>query len=79
MIKTLYIIAGANGSGKTTTEDIKRRYIRSRKLFIKLYKNIVDKYLIFFNGDDNYELVAEDKDILDEDLYNLFLRGFENE
>lgn len=60
MTKTLYIISGANGSGK-------------------LHKNLVDKYLIFFNGDDNYELVAEDKEILDEDLYTLFLKGFENE
>lgn len=40
---------------------------------------MVDKYLIFFNGDDNYELVVENEDILDEDLYSLFVKGFENE
>lgn len=68
-----------NGGHHVPTADIKRRYTRSRKLFLSLYKNIVDKYLIFFNGDDSYELVAEDKDILDENLYNLFLEGFENE
>ena len=68
-----------NGGHDIPIEDIKRRYIRSRKLFLSLYKNMVDKYLIFFNGDDNYELVAEDAEILDEDLYNLFLKGFENE
>jgi hypothetical protein len=40
---------------------------------------MVDKYLIFFNGDDNYELVAEDDEILDEILYLHFLKGFEDE
>ena len=67
-----------NGGHDIPVEDIKRRYIRSRKLFLSLYKNIVDKYLIFFNGDDNYELIAEDKEILDEDLYRLFVKGFES-
>ena len=67
-----------NGGHDIPIEDIKRRYIRSRKLFLSLYKNIVDKYLIFFNGDDNYELIAEDKEILDEDLYRLFVKGFES-
>ena len=66
-----------NGGHNIPTEDIKRRYIRSRKLFISLYRNIVDKYLIFYNGDDNYELVAEDNEILDEDLYTQFIKGFE--
>ena len=67
-----------NGGHNIPVEDIKRRYIRSRKLFLSLYKNIVDKYLIFFNGDDNYELVGEDEEILDEDLYRLFTKGFES-
>jgi len=68
-----------NGGHNIPAEDIKRRYIRSRKLFLNLYKNMVDKYLIFFNGDDNYELVAEDDEILDEILYLHFLQGFEDE
>jgi len=67
-----------NGGHDIPVEDIKRRYVRSRKLFLNLYKNMADKYLIFFNGDDNYELVAEDEDIVDEDLYTLFVKGFES-
>ena len=67
-----------NGGHDIPIEDIKRRYVRSRKLFLYLYKNMADKYLIFFNGDDNYELVAEDEDIVDEDLYALFVKGFES-
>ena len=68
-----------NGGHDIPVEDIKRRYVRSRRLFLKLYKNIVDKYLVFFNGDDNYELVVEDEEIIDESLYTLFLKGFEDE
>ena len=68
-----------NGGHNIPEEDIKRRYTRSRKLFLHLYKDIVDKHLVFFNGDDNYELVMEDEEILDEDLYRLFVKGFENE
>ena len=67
-----------NGGHNIPVEDIKRRYIRSRKLLLSLYKNIVDKYLILFNGDDNYELVGEDEEILDEDLYRLFTKGYES-
>ena len=67
-----------NGGHDIPVEDIKRRYIRSRQLFLSLYKSMVDNYLIFFNGDDNYELVAEDEEILDEDLYGLFVKGFES-
>lgn len=135
MTKTLYIIAGANGSGKTTfamtyaklknlhfinADEIAKEYdpndldkykmkagkefFRQLKMYIeekeesfiiettlsgkylekvivnakqKKFK-MVDNYLIFFNGDDNYELVAEDEEILDEDLYRLFLKGFES-
>jgi len=62
-----------------TTEDIKRRFKRSRKLFIEVYKSLVDEYLIYFNGDDNYELIANQNTILDEELYKGFLDGANNE
>lgn len=68
-----------NGGHNVPTEDIRRRYTRSRQLFLNLYKDLVDKYLIFFNGDDNYELVVEDSEILDEELYKNFIKGFEHE
>jgi len=68
-----------NGGHNIPVVDIKRRYLRSRKLFLSTYRNIVDKYLVFFNGDDNYELVVEDKEVLDENLYTLFIKGFNDE
>ena len=54
--------------------DIKRRYTRSKRLFWNNYKNMVDKWMLFFNGDDNYELVAEDDEILDLEYFNLFIK-----
>ena len=35
---------------------------------------MVDKWMLFFNGDDNYELVAEDDEILDLEYFNLFIK-----
>ncbi len=63
-----------NGGHNVPEDDIKRRYFRSRKLFWNTYKNMVDKWMLFFNGDDNYELVAEDNEVLDSEYFNLFIK-----
>jgi len=68
-----------NGGHNVAVDDIKRRFVRSRELFFNTYKDMTDNYLVFFNGDDSYNLVVEDKEILDEELYKLFIKGFENE
>lgn len=36
---------------------------------------MVDNWILFFNGDDNYILVCEDDKIQDEELYNKFISG----
>lgn len=64
-----------NGGHDVPIEDIIRRYDRSKNLFWSLYKNIVDEWLLFFNGDGNFELVANTKEILDEELFQTFLKG----
>jgi predicted ABC-type ATPase len=61
-----------NGGHNVPENDKIRRYSRSRKLFWNTYKDMVDKWLLFFNGDDNYELIAEDDEILDTEYFNLF-------
>ena len=53
--------------------DIIRRYYRSRKLFWDTYKDMSDKWLLFFNGDDNFEIVADKNEIFDEELMKLYL------
>ena len=68
-----------NGGHNVPNEDIVRRYYRSRKLFENLYKNMADEWMLFFNGDDSFELVENQDEIYDEDLKNLFLEGMKDE
>jgi predicted ABC-type ATPase len=67
------------GGHNVPQDDIIRRYYRSRKLFWNVYRNLADKWILFFNGDDNFELVAEDGNVIDEELFNSFLEEIENE
>ena len=36
---------------------------------------MVDEWFLFFNGDDNFEIVADINEVFDEDLMKLFLEG----
>ncbi len=63
------------GGHNVPQEDIIRRYYRSRKLFYNTYKDMVDEWFLFFNGDDNFEIVADINEVFDEDLMKLFLEG----
>lgn len=58
-MKTLHIIAGANGSGKTTFA----------LNFAKL------ENLKFINANDSFEIVEDDNQLYNEDLKNLFLES----
>lgn len=44
-----------------------------------LYKDSVDKWLLFFNGDDTFERVADNDEIYDNELLELFFEGVEHE
>lgn len=68
-----------NGGHNVPIEDIIRRYHRSRKLFLTQYKDKVDKWMLFFNGDDNFELVADNHEIYDNELFNLFSQDIHND
>ncbi len=67
------------GGHNVPTQDIVRRYYRSRNLFEHVYKDLVDEWMLFFNGDDNFELVENQDELYDEELKKLFLEGMENE
>ena len=54
--------------------DIVRRYFRSRKLFDTVYKDLVDEWLLFYNGDDKFELIANHDEIIDETAYKFFMK-----
>ena len=59
--------------------DILRRYKRSKYLFSYLYKNLVDEWSLFYNGDDKFELIANNQMIIDETTYNNFLKDIRYE
>jgi hypothetical protein len=54
-------------------EDILRRFHRSRDLFWHLYKNIVNEWVLIYNGDNSFEIVADNKDIYDDELLKKFI------
>lgn len=67
------------GGHNVPTVDIIRRYTRSKNLFWKVYQNIVDEWILFFNGDDNFELVANNNEVYSDSLLELFLEGVKYE
>ena len=72
-----------NGGHNIPKEDIIRRFYRSRENFNKIYKNLVDEWSLFYNGNSNYIKVAEFDnnkiEILDETMYNNFIKDFIND
>lgn len=61
------------GGHNVPMEDIVRRYYRSAKLFMDVYRGMADEWILYFNGDDNFEIVANKNEIFDEELYRLFI------
>lgn len=70
-----------NGGHNIPDEDVIRRFYRSKSNFWSKYKNIVDEWAIFFNGESKFIQVAKsdnkDIEILSEVLYNEFIEGIE--
>ena len=67
-----------NGGHNIPKEDIIRRFYRSKKNFWNIYKNLVDEWNLFYNGNSEYILVAQysnnDVEIFNENLYNEFIK-----
>ncbi len=61
------------GGHNVPVEDILRRFHRSRDLFWHLYKNIVNEWVLIYNGDNSFEIVADNKDIYDDELLKKFI------
>ncbi|MDR2066917.1 MAG: hypothetical protein LBP57_03660 [Endomicrobium sp.] len=60
-------------------EDVKRRFYRSKFNFWYKYKDLVEDWMLFYNGISRYVLAVKKKkeglNILDEDLYKMFIRN----
>jgi len=71
------------GGHHVPDEDVIRRYYRSKKNLWFKYRNIVDEWTIFYNGLEKYSIVMkgepESVEILNEELYNLFMENINNE
>jgi len=67
-----------NGGHNIPDEDVIRRYYRSKNNFWFKYKDIVDEWAIFYNGEIQYTPVAKSDsksiEILNDELYNEFTK-----
>ncbi len=57
-------------------QDVRRRFVRGKQNFWETYKNLADKWLLYYNMKDNFQLVAigekENLVFIDEDLFEKF-------
>ena len=65
------------GGHNVNEKDIVRRYFRSKRMFLEV-EGLVDSWSLIFNGEDSFEVVADDKNIYLVDLYNLFLEDIKD-
>ena len=70
------------GGHHVPTEDIVRRFYRSKYNFWYTYRNLVDRWYLFYNSADHPQEVAsgeEDKvTVINEDFFELFMQGLSN-
>lgn len=64
------------------TEDVIRRFYRSKHNFWYIYKDMVDRWNLFYNSGDHPQEVAFGEDdqftVIDRDFFELFMRDIRN-
>ena len=63
-----------NGGHHVPKDDIIRRFYRSKEMFMSSYKELVDKWTIYYNSDEVFEKIATDEMIYDEDKWQEFIK-----
>jgi predicted ABC-type ATPase len=61
-----------NGGHHVPKNDIIRRFYRSKEMFMNIYKELLDKWTIYYNADEVFEKIATDEMIYDEDKWQEF-------
>lgn len=61
-----------NGGHHVPKNDIIRRFYRSKEMFMNIYKELLDKWTIYYNADEVFEKIATDEMIYDEDKWEEF-------
>jgi len=69
-----------SGGHPVPDEDVRRRYLRSKRNFMNAYAPLADHWMIFYNGENAPVLVAQQNrgseiDVLTPKLYNSFAEG----
>jgi predicted ABC-type ATPase len=55
-------------------EDVRRRFYRSKKLFLEKYQYLANEWVIYYNANDDFEEIANSGfSILDKNKMNQFL------
>ena len=68
-----------NGGHFVSEKDIIRRYFRSKRLFWVLYKNLVDSWILYYNSNEVFEEIANDKNICDVEKLRDFLKDIQDD
>ncbi len=63
-----------NGGHDIPTVDIIRRFYRSKNMFWSIYKDLVDKWIIYYNSNEVFEKIANNNKIYDNEKYQEFLK-----
>ncbi len=67
-----------NGGHDIPTEDVLRRYTRSKENFVNLYAPLVDHWMLYYNGGNDFVLVAYgngEKNVISRERYAMFMEG----
>jgi len=63
-----------NGGHHVPKDDIIRRFYRSKEMFMHIYKDLVDKWIIYYNSDEITEKIATDTMIYDNKKWQDFIK-----
>ena len=73
---------GQAGGHHVPTEDIVRRFYRSKHNFWYIYRDLVDEWHLFYNSVEHFQEVAIGTDnqvtVINEDYFELFMRDIRN-
>jgi len=65
------------GGHNVDKKDIIRRFYRSKEMFWNIYKDLVDEWVVYYNSDEYFEKIADNKIIYDEEKMEELRRGDE--
>ncbi len=66
-----------NGGHDIPTEDIIRRFYRSKNMFWNSYKDLVDEWVIYYNSNEVFEEIADKNRVFDNEKYQEFLKDID--